>query len=74
MSKCYSFSTELENRFMIKEINFNYENKYLYPKIPNLQDLLFWTITPEKHRSYYRFWISVTFFNIISNLYVWFAL
>lgn len=72
MSKCYDFENLICKEYMIKEVLFNEDNlKDNYPVKQTTNDLLFWTITPSKHRSYYRFWITITLFNILSNFYVW---
>lgn len=72
---------ELASKFIIKQVDFmkNENNNFvnsqysrnMYPKLCNLNDLMFWTITPQKHQEYANFWFCASFFNVISNIFVW---
>lgn len=52
-------------------VNLSQFKSVFYPKLKSKRDLLYWYVTPEVHRSYYIFWSLATFFNILSNVYVW---
>jgi cytochrome oxidase assembly protein ShyY1 len=68
---------EVNNKFIIKQVDFDAndnKNSSPYPMILKKNDLLIWTISPERHQDYANFWRAATIFNIISNGIVWIVL
>lgn len=65
---------DIASKFIIKQVDLRENSKQLYPRCLTKNDLMTWTITPEKHQDYANFWITATTLNIISNLIVWFFL
>jgi cytochrome oxidase assembly protein ShyY1 len=61
----------INKKFIFKIIHFNQDNKTHYPIIMNKGDLLFWTITPQRHQDYANFWITATALNVLTNIIVW---
>jgi cytochrome oxidase assembly protein ShyY1 len=64
----------IASQFIIKVVDFGNQKKSFKKQFPLLikkDDLMVWTISPEKHQSYANFWISVTVFNVVSNIFVW---
>lgn len=61
---------DIDADYIVKEINFGKEIKP-YPQKLRPNDLMTWTIMPDKHQSYANFWLFVTTINIISNIYIW---
>lgn len=72
----------ITDKLMIKAIDLtdidrsrkNTTNFTIDPKLPKTEDLLVWVISPETHRSYYRFWAFATAINWLSNIYVWLSI
>lgn len=62
---------EIAKQALIKQIEFENVNKTNLPRVISKEDLMNWTITPEKHQAYYRFWMTATILNVLSNIYVW---
>lgn len=62
---------EVAKQAIVKQIDFDSVNKTMFPKVMSKDDLFRWTISPEDHKKYSKFWMAATFVNIFSNLYVW---
>lgn len=69
--KRINFEENIGNSLNKDNSNNNCFKSNIYPKLKSKNDLLYWYITPEVHRSYYIFWSIATFLNLASNMYVW---
>jgi cytochrome oxidase assembly protein ShyY1 len=70
-SNCLNLgNSDISGEFLIRVVNFNSENKS-HPIPLTKEDLMFWTITPQRHQDYANFWFTATMLNIASNIFVW---
>lgn len=71
-----NLGNQIASQFLIKITDFGENtssspNFSHFPKIMKTEDLMVWYVSPKKHQAYANFWISVTIFNIFSNIFVW---
>jgi hypothetical protein len=65
---------DVSGKCVLKIVNFDNTQSNALPILPTPGDFLNWYITPERHKAYSNFWLTATFMNLGTNLYIWIAL
>lgn len=72
LSILYQLPNEEEaGKFMVKQIDFDEDNRTVHPTIPSPSELSKFVIPPERHEAYEKMWNAMIYFGVVANTWVW---